>query len=225
MTNKELKELKRLADAASDGPWTPIEHPDGVQIPEVLAYSDGCVGSLKLYLEADGQFIAASREAVPNLIAEIERLTEELKELKRLADSVPSLLAEIQRLREIEGDYKYNLIDAATGPEQMSGSYESVLKSSLKEQYEQYDKELAAEQMTSAPGNGTYQSQVPDGHPAVYALIGGGGGSGIHKAETLKQQYEQYDKELAASPPRKLNADGLSSTAVMSAGLFNDDED
>lgn len=44
------------------------------------------------------------------------------------------------------------------------------------------------------------------------------------KEEQIKRDYEQYDRELAAIPPRTRNAQGISSTMLMSARLFTEDE-
>jgi len=44
------------------------------------------------------------------------------------------------------------------------------------------------------------------------------------REEQMKRDYEQYDRELAASPPRKRDAQGASSTMLMSQRLFTDDE-
>ncbi len=44
------------------------------------------------------------------------------------------------------------------------------------------------------------------------------------KEEQIKRDYEQYDRELASAPPRTRNAQGISSTMLMSARLFTEDE-
>ena len=44
------------------------------------------------------------------------------------------------------------------------------------------------------------------------------------KEEQIKRDYEQYDRELAAAPSRARNAQGISSTMLMSARLFTEDE-
>jgi hypothetical protein len=76
MNNERLERLEALANAATDGPWK-------------LGYSDGsgkddCVISLGIPVfhadalfgigEDDIKFIAASRTAIPELIAEVRRL-------------------------------------------------------------------------------------------------------------------------------------------------------
>jgi len=44
------------------------------------------------------------------------------------------------------------------------------------------------------------------------------------KEEQIKRDYEQYDRELASAPPRARDAQGVSSTMLMSARLFTEDE-
>lgn len=44
------------------------------------------------------------------------------------------------------------------------------------------------------------------------------------REEQIKRDYEQYDRELAASAPRRRNAKGVSSTMLMAERLFSDDE-
>ncbi len=64
MTDEELDHLEALANAATEGPWTwdtYIVRADGR--PIITADS-----------AMDARFIAASREAVPALIAEVRRL-------------------------------------------------------------------------------------------------------------------------------------------------------
>ena len=44
------------------------------------------------------------------------------------------------------------------------------------------------------------------------------------REEQIKRDYEQYDRELASAPARARNAQGVSSTMLMSARLFTEDE-
>jgi hypothetical protein len=76
MTDEQLAEWQRLADAATPGPW---------RYRGIYVGTDaGLVASAELPLHA--AFIAASRTAVPALIEEVERLRDEIvtKELQRL---------------------------------------------------------------------------------------------------------------------------------------------
>lgn len=44
------------------------------------------------------------------------------------------------------------------------------------------------------------------------------------KEEQIKRDYEQYDRELATSPPRARDAKGVSTAMLMSQRLFTEDE-
>lgn len=83
MTEAELTRLEALAAAATPGPW----NNQGVI---VLAGEDTCIARLWLTHPAKGSeetnaaFIAASRKAVPALVAEVRRLREALTNIKNL---------------------------------------------------------------------------------------------------------------------------------------------
>lgn len=90
VTAEQLAEWKALADAATPGPWTiekPGMHPtlgfaDGIIIAAVARgmgiYAKPPTGS---YPANDRAFIADTREAIPALVAEVERLREALRRL------------------------------------------------------------------------------------------------------------------------------------------------
>lgn len=73
MTKDELDELKKLCDEATPGPWDA----KGIRL---LPDNEGCLNlpdgrDHELYGSlTDMKFIAASRTALPKLIAEVERL-------------------------------------------------------------------------------------------------------------------------------------------------------
>ena len=46
----------------------------------------------------------------------------------------------------------------------------------------------------------------------------------LEKEEQIKRDYEQYDRELANSPPRTRNGKGVSTAMLMSQKLFTEDE-
>ena len=84
----KLDEWKRLAAEAKAGPWTVYQcacmH-DGERLEWACGYIEGdsldhsydeCHHPLPI---GDAEFIAAAREAVPALIAEVERLCRELE--------------------------------------------------------------------------------------------------------------------------------------------------
>lgn len=70
MTNEELDAIEARANAASEGPWT-AEY-DGAILPAdshpPVIYSDGDM------TDADREFVAAARDDVPKLVAEVRRL-------------------------------------------------------------------------------------------------------------------------------------------------------
>jgi hypothetical protein len=67
MTTERLAELSAIAAGATPGPWISLFR--AVRIPQAGEPFDMFVGD-----EDDADFIVAAREAVPELIAEIERL-------------------------------------------------------------------------------------------------------------------------------------------------------
>ena len=100
MTQQELDALKALADAATPGPWE-VEHHSGILVDgvpstcAVLTSQEYDMASFGDDLQGyfDAAFIAAARAAVPALIAEVERLREEL-------DDYADAIAHERRRRE-----------------------------------------------------------------------------------------------------------------------------
>jgi hypothetical protein len=97
MTPEHLAELERLADAATPGPWTtgtgtnglhPWEVVTSPHLPAVEMHGDDATAV------ADAVFIAAARQAVPALVAEVRRLARE-------AGLAADLRQEITRLRAV----------------------------------------------------------------------------------------------------------------------------
>ena len=81
---EKLAQWSALADAATPGPWETGEEDGMIYVADdssadSVAYC-GC--SLR-----DAAFIAAARAAVPALLAEVERLRDELAEAERLRDA------------------------------------------------------------------------------------------------------------------------------------------
>jgi len=88
MTSEELTRLEKLAAAATSGPWTATEDRDCIQklessekfsLPIRTGHRKSVWHNKNLAYDwnlskADNQFIAASRQAVPDLIAEVRRL-------------------------------------------------------------------------------------------------------------------------------------------------------
>lgn len=83
MTPERLAEIRERAGAATQGPW---EHrqPFGTQNHAVIT-ADGDLGNDNegvWYEETDAEFIAHSREDVPDLLAHVDHLTAEVERLR-----------------------------------------------------------------------------------------------------------------------------------------------
>ena len=79
MTDDELDRLQALADKVTTGPWGTIP-PGGPNGPFWgICNRLGMIVAMRLTdREADAAFIAASRDVIPALIAEVRRLSEAL---------------------------------------------------------------------------------------------------------------------------------------------------
>lgn len=79
MTDDELARLQALADAATAGPWTAAttvdEYGQRLHTMDVLPLTS--FGEIEPH---DAAFIAASRDAIPALIAEVRRLRSAMRE-------------------------------------------------------------------------------------------------------------------------------------------------
>lgn len=78
MTNEELAEWKRLADAATPAPWKGLRAEDSDGDLACIVSNEGEIASITELannnFRRDAAFIAATRLAVPALIAEYERM-------------------------------------------------------------------------------------------------------------------------------------------------------
>lgn len=72
VTDEQIAEWRRLSDAATSGPWRATS--DGDWVGYVIAAKRRTTIAICEASEVDMDFIAAAREAVPALLAEIERL-------------------------------------------------------------------------------------------------------------------------------------------------------
>lgn len=106
ITTEQLKRLKALADAATPGPWISDIRPGCVAV--YPGKPENCLSEARAWAvhykgghwDADGgwtvdsetvannQFIAAARQAVPDLCAEVEALREALRRLLRSGGNV-----------------------------------------------------------------------------------------------------------------------------------------
>lgn len=108
MTPSRLSELKELAAAATPGPWEPILNEGGEEywLPHPFWTTTAC-GPCG---EANARFIAAARTAVPELVAEVERLTgllsEAIDEVESWAGYAPEWAKEKWSFNEILNDLR-----------------------------------------------------------------------------------------------------------------------
>ena len=89
LTTTEIDSIRRRADAATQGPWTPQNW--GVN----NAFQEITIASF-IETEEDTQFIAHAREDIPELLTEIYRQREEIESLTRC----PETCAYIDRLAD-----------------------------------------------------------------------------------------------------------------------------
>lgn len=76
MTRAQLEELKKLCAGATPGPWGSESYGGAIgDVSEIYAIATGDNGDCENAMTKEtANFIAASRTAVPELIAEVERL-------------------------------------------------------------------------------------------------------------------------------------------------------
>lgn len=93
MTNDELDRLDALAAAATRGPWKAagLPSPRWIHTPSYVALAEALESRTraegKLDAEANAAFIAAARDAVPALVAEVRRLRGALHQIARRDDA------------------------------------------------------------------------------------------------------------------------------------------
>ena len=71
LTPEQLQQWRALAERATPGPWRNGADPSHFDAPEV---TDDKTFSYWITKDADAAFVAAAREAVPQLLHEVERL-------------------------------------------------------------------------------------------------------------------------------------------------------
>lgn len=82
MTEKRLDEIEARANLASDGPWKVDPCPDYLVINKYGSHV--CETFL---LDNDSEFIAAARQDVPDLVAEVRRLRAALNAVRPYLES------------------------------------------------------------------------------------------------------------------------------------------
>jgi hypothetical protein len=79
VTDTELSEYEALAAAATPGPWrAERDHLGHWRITWPHSQNSSILRKQKVFSDEDVAFIAAAREAVPALVAEVRRLREAL---------------------------------------------------------------------------------------------------------------------------------------------------
>lgn len=73
ITTEELQAIRARAEAATEGPWM-YDVTDNVMNSDAPNYKEMPVIAEDFPFKPDAEFIAASREDVPKLLAEVERL-------------------------------------------------------------------------------------------------------------------------------------------------------
>lgn len=112
MTDEELKRLKKVCeDATPEDKWTGTGNYPFYVILEKPAPSlskhEGTPRAARMWRYQDGAFILEARRAMPKLIEEVERLSNEHFELYQQREAA---MVEIQRLQEL-----YDALALATG--------------------------------------------------------------------------------------------------------------
>jgi hypothetical protein len=91
MTDEELDRLEALAKAATQGPWTVDDHESAEHV-----HGPGPVPAATAIRHEDAAFIAASRDAVPRLVAEVRRLRAERDEANHLVSKLAPFPAHLE---------------------------------------------------------------------------------------------------------------------------------
>jgi hypothetical protein len=78
MTDEELQQARRIAEAATPGPWEPLQFRSSSEVARrSLVMSRAVPAAVTVSAQStaeDAEFIAASRALVPQLLDEVERL-------------------------------------------------------------------------------------------------------------------------------------------------------
>lgn len=100
LSDERIAEMRERCDKATPGPWSVDEESGDVWVPSIWR-SVAIIEDLDLPLvnpAADRAFIAAARQDVPDLLAEVERLRARVAE----HESTAAALNYIEAMRELE---------------------------------------------------------------------------------------------------------------------------
>ena len=121
MTQQELAALKALAEAATPGPWEEVAESGEWWITSASDETASLyvIPDTGLMNQADVDFIAASRTAVPALLAEVERLqvawSAEHDAYIRADEQARMAKREAERLRDEIEDIRYAAWEESMG--------------------------------------------------------------------------------------------------------------
>lgn len=88
MTNEQLNEIKVRAGAATNGPWRVERSNCGSLHPKFITTDSIILDGFRPWSDADAEFIAHSRQDVPALVAEVERLRHRIEILETMISRV-----------------------------------------------------------------------------------------------------------------------------------------
>lgn len=99
MSDERLEQIKARAAAATTGPWEC--YGDGAhEVFDAGEYSDGYLGEVVAPVVTklnDAEFIAQAREDIPALLNEIDRLHEEVRDQRHVADMLARVVKAAHR--------------------------------------------------------------------------------------------------------------------------------
>jgi hypothetical protein len=103
ITPERLAELKRLADEATPGPWRASDRGTELCIHTPTDVVCNMVGISQA--DHDATFIAASRAAIPELLADIARLKTVVAEYEEDIANLKDEIASLEGWNDGDGDY------------------------------------------------------------------------------------------------------------------------
>lgn len=90
LTPEKLEAIRKRAEAASEGPWELDGDDGGIWNNGGFNY----LGSARSFYDDDANFIAHSREDIPVLLAEVERLRKLMADIRECSD-IETAVAEL----------------------------------------------------------------------------------------------------------------------------------
>lgn len=119
ITDEQLAEWEKLANAATPAPWAALFEND-VATPDLVCVAK-CPSYVGVPFSANQAFIAAAREAIPALIAEVRRLRQEFDDIAPFL-AVHGML-EPDAQQEFDKSFEDNKREIAKGVRRTSGRF------------------------------------------------------------------------------------------------------